>query len=86
MKIINFKKKKMKLLAEEHQESCYIYRENFENKYVKDKKNIVKFEIIVIIQGNIEVLRIAYAIQNIMYLIKFLQFFVMDLTMIIILS
>ena len=38
MKIINFKKKKMKLLAEEQQESCYIYKENFENKYVKDKK------------------------------------------------
>ena len=62
MKIIKFKKKKMKLLAEEHQESCYIYRENFENKYVKDKKNIVKFEIIVVIQGNIEVLRMQFKI------------------------
>ena len=38
MKIINFKKKKMKLLAEQQQQSCYIYKENFENKYVKDKK------------------------------------------------
>ena len=36
------------------------------------KKNIVKLEIIVIIQGNIEVLRVAYVIQNIVYLEKFL--------------
>ena len=44
MKIINFKKKKMKVLTEEQQESyenaeiCYIYKEKFENKYLKDKK------------------------------------------------
>ena len=44
MKIINFKKKKMKLLAKEQQESyenakiCYICKEKFENEYVKDKK------------------------------------------------
>ena len=67
MKIINLKKKKMKLLTKEQQESyenakiCYICKEKFENKYLKDK-NIVKLEIIVIIQGNIEVLRIAYVI------------------------
>ena len=67
MKIINFKKKKMKLLTKEQQESyenakiCYICKEKFENKYLKDK-NIVKLEIIVIIQGNIEVLHIAYVI------------------------
>ena len=36
------------------------------------KQNIVKLEIIVIIQGNIEVLRVAYVIQNIVYLEKFL--------------
>ena len=44
MKIINFKKKKMKFLTKEQQESyenakiCYICREKFENKYLKDKK------------------------------------------------
>ena len=45
MKITNFKKKKMKLLTKEQQESyenvkiCYICKEKFENKYLKDKKN-----------------------------------------------
>ena len=45
MKIINLKKKKMKLLKKEEQESyenakiCYICKEKFENKYVKAKKN-----------------------------------------------
>ena len=46
MKMINFKKKKMKLLTKEQQESsenanakvCYICKEKFKNKYVKDKK------------------------------------------------
>ena len=44
MNIINFKKKKMKLLTKEHHESnenakiCYICKEKFENKYVKNKK------------------------------------------------
>ena len=44
MKIINFKKKKMKLLTKEQQESyenaniCYICKEKFENKYLKNKK------------------------------------------------
>ena len=57
----------MKLLTKEQQESyenakiCYIYHEKFYNKYLKDK-NIVKLEIIVIIQGNIEKLHIAYII------------------------
>ena len=43
-KIINFKKKKLKLLIKEQQEPyenakiCYICNEIFENKYVKDKK------------------------------------------------
>ena len=60
----------MKLLTKEQQESyengkiCYICKEKFENKYLKDKK-IVKLEIIVIIQGIMEVLRIAYVIWNI---------------------
>ena len=44
MKIINFKKKKMKLLTKEQQESyentkiCLICKEKFENKLLKDKK------------------------------------------------
>ena len=44
MKIINFKKKKIKLLTKEQQESyenakiCYICQEQFENKYFKNKK------------------------------------------------
>ena len=44
MKIINFKKKKIKFLTKEHQESyenakiCYICKEKFENKYVKEEK------------------------------------------------
>ena len=68
VKIINFKKKKMKLLVKQQQETyenaniCYICKENLENKYLKDKKNIVKLEIIVIIQDKIKVLRIAYVI------------------------
>ena len=48
----------------------YICKEKFENKNVKDKK--YRKEIIVIIQGNIEVLRIAYVIKNVAYLNKFL--------------
>ena len=57
----------MKLLTKEQQESyengkiCYICKEKFENKYLKDKK-IVKLEIIVIVQGIMEVLRMAYVI------------------------
>ena len=45
MKIINFKNKKMKLLTKEQQESyenakncCYIRKETFENKYLKEKQ------------------------------------------------
>ena len=43
MKIINFKKKKMMLLTNEQHESyenakiCYIFKEKFENKCLKDK-------------------------------------------------
>ena len=57
----------MKLLTKEQQESngnakiCYICKEKLENKYLKDK-NIIKLEIIVIIQGNKEVPHIAYLI------------------------
>ena len=67
MKTINFKKKKMKLLAKEQQESyenaniCYIYKEKLKINILKIK-NIVKLEIIAIIQENTEVLCIAYII------------------------
>ena len=67
MKRINFKKKKIKLLTKEQQESyenakiIYICKETFDNKYLKDK-NIVKLEIIVIIQESIGVLRITNVI------------------------
>ena len=44
MEMINFKKKKMKLLTKEQQKSyesakiCYICKEKLEDKYAKDKK------------------------------------------------
>ena len=44
MKIINFKKKKVKLLTKQQQESYenaktyYICKQKFENKYLNDKK------------------------------------------------
>ena len=62
----------MKLLTKEQQEqfenanSCYDCKEKFENKYLKDKK-IVVLQIVAIIQGNIQVLHIAYAIPNVIY-------------------
>ena len=43
MKIINFKKEKLKLLTKEQQESyenakfCYICKEKFQNKYLREK-------------------------------------------------
>ena len=67
MEMINFKKKRMQLLTKEQQESyenakiCYICKEKFDNKYWMIA-NIIKLEIIVIIQGNMEVLRVAYVI------------------------
>ena len=45
MKIINFKKRSMKLWAKEQQQSyenakiCYICKEKFENKYLENKKH-----------------------------------------------
>ena len=63
MKLINFKKKKIKLLTKEQQESnengkiCYICKKNLRINILKIK-NIIKLETIVIIQGNIEVLRL----------------------------
>ena len=45
----------------ENAKICHICEQKFENKYLKDK-HISKLEIIVIIQGNIEVLHIAAVI------------------------
>ena len=58
MEIINFKKKKMKLLISEQQkpyenlENCYICQEKPEGKNMLKIKNIVKVGTIVIIQEN----------------------------------
>ena len=58
----------MKLLTNEHQELnenakiCYNSKKQIEDKYVRGKKNIVDLGIIVIIQGNIEALHLAYVI------------------------
>ena len=63
MKIINFKNKKIKEQQESYGNAkiCYICKKNL-NINIWKIKNIVKLEIIVIIQGNIKVLCIAYAI------------------------
>ena len=77
----------MKSLIKEQNQSyvnakvCYIFKEKFKNRHFKDKKYCkVWFEIIVIIQENIKVLRVAYVIQNVTCLKKFLQFFIIDQT------
>ena len=55
MKIINFEKKKMKLLTKEQQKSyenvLFVKKDLKIN--ISKTKNIIKLEIIVIIQGNI---------------------------------
>ena len=67
MKIINFNKKKNEVINKraagihENAKAFYICKENFENEYLKDKK-YRKLRDIFIIQGNMEVLRIAYVI------------------------
>ena len=54
-------KQSTKELQESHENAkiCYICKEKFENNYVKHKK-IVKSKIMAIMQGNIEVLHVAY--------------------------
>ena len=67
MKIIISKKRKVKLLTHEQQESyenskmCYDCKESLKINMLKIK-NIIKFEIIIIIQVNIEVLLTVYVI------------------------
>ena len=84
----------MKSLTKQQQESyesakmCYIYKEKFDNKDLRDiiiERNIIMLETIVNIQGNIEVL---YIPQNSRYSApeNIPQIFIMDLTMIITLS
>ena len=76
----------MKSLTKEQQESyeyrkvCYICKEKFENKYLKDKhyRKVRDY-----CAGEY---RCVYVIKNIAYLKIFLLLFIMDLTMIIILS
>ena len=68
MEIINLKKKKIKLLTPEQQESHEnqnVYRicqGKNGNKYLKNKKYRKVRQIIVIMQGNIQMLHIAYSI------------------------
>ena len=65
------------------QKSAIFVNKNLEINMPQIKKYKVRDDVI---EGNIEVLHIAYVIQSIVYLRKFLQFFTMDLTMMIILS
>ena len=91
MKIINFKKKKMKLLRKEQPESyenariCYICREKFEKKYFVDKK-YYKVRDHCHCTGKYR--GAAYSICNLKYSVqkKNLKFFTIDQTMIVILS
>ena len=91
MKIINIRKKGIRLLTKEQQESyenakiCYICKEKFENKYLKDKKYCKvrdhcyyprKYR-----GATHTVCSLKYSVPK-----KFLYFFIMDQTMIIILS
>ena len=82
MKIINSKKKKIKLLTKEQQESyenakiCYICKEKIENKYLKDKKY----------RKGKDHCHYTEKYSGASYSICKLKFFIMDLTMIIILS
>ena len=80
----------MKLLTKGKQESyenakiCYISKEKFENKYLKDQK-YCKVRDTCHYTGKYRGAAMAYA-NSVVYLRKILQFFIMDLTMIIILS
>ena len=61
MQIINFKKKKLKLLTNEQQKVLYIVKKNMDINMLK-VKIIVKFGTIAMIQEKIQVLHIAYVI------------------------
>ena len=93
MKIINYEKKEMMPLTNEEKESyekqriCYICKKEFctDKNNEKEFKLKKKLEITVIIQENLEELLIVFAIYAIKYQKSFLQYFIMDLHMIIIL-
>ena len=67
MEIIKFKKEKMQSLTKKLQKSyenakiCYICKKNVKINMLKIK-NVIKLDTIIIIQGNIEVLRMSYVI------------------------
>ena len=78
MKIIDFKIKKNEVINKRAARIIWKFKNLiFANKTSKIKiniwkiKNMVKLEIIFIIQGNIEMLHIAYVIWNILCLKKF---------------
>ena len=81
----------MKLLTKQQQESyengkvCYISKKNFETTYAKDKK-YCKFRDPCHYAGEQRSAILAYVISNIVHLKNPYNFFIMDLTMIIILS
>ena len=85
MKIIFFEKKKIRSLTKEQQESyenakiCYVCKEKFENKYVKDKTYCKDKD-----HDNYT----GYGIYNLKYSVpkKIPVVFIIDLTTIIILS
>ena len=89
MKRISFKNKKIKLSRKEHQESyenakiCYISKEKFENKFLKDRKYKVRNHY----HYTGEYIGAVHSICNLKYGVpkKFPKFFIMGLTMIIIL-
>ena len=91
MKIINFKKKNMKLLTKDQQEPyensniCYICKKKLENKYLEDKK-FHKVRDYCHYIG--EYRGAAHCICNLKYSVpkRIPRVFIMDQTMIIILS
>ena len=82
----------MKLLTKQQQESyenakiCYVCKGKFENEYLNDKKYQISNRDHCHYTGEYRGAACSIYNLNIVYLKKFLQFFIMDLTMIIILS